>query len=84
MTAGQLIFRDAGRHSNGKRLMMVCGVIGVPDEFPLKGEHQYTVGVTELTDLVSIAVLPETAIDRTERIRGWGLGATLTEPMWKI
>lgn len=78
MITGQVIFREAGTHHNGKHLMMVVGIIAVP-EGELKGEHQYVID-----DLSILTVHKSTATDLTEKLRGWGLGHTLTEPMWRV
>lgn len=46
MMTGQLIFRESRQEVHGdpnKKLMMVVGVVAVPKDFDLKGEHKYTV-----------------------------------------
>lgn len=71
---GQLFLRDKGRGPNGKRLMMVVGVIGVPEDTDLEGEHQYTISNLTLCD----------GVDLSERVRGFGASNLLTESIWRV
>lgn len=80
---GQIIFRETGANApthDGRKLMMLVGVIAVPENFPFKGEHQYT--ISSGTGLVFIA-LPESEIDRTQECRGNDLGDMMMEPIWR-
>jgi hypothetical protein len=77
---GQFIFREAGIHE-GKHLMMVVGIVAVP-EGAVKGEHQYIVSGTE--DLSLVTIHHGTEIDLTKQIRGHSIGQVLTEPIWRV
>jgi hypothetical protein len=84
MVTGQLFFRGTRReclNKDGRKLMMVVGVIAVPDNFAMKEEHQYVVsGLGPGTILI---VDPETGIDYTDLARGLALGQLVTEPIWR-
>lgn len=46
MMSGQLIFRESReevKNEPNKKLMMVIGVVAVPKDFDIKGEHKYTI-----------------------------------------
>ena len=83
MSAGQLFFRDAGKHPNGQRLMMVVGVIPIPDDIKIKPEHQHSV-VISTDPVLDLHVVPGTAVDRSEISRGCGLGHLVTQPIWRF
>jgi len=83
---GQLYFRDASdnneRAGSGRKLMMVTGVVAVPEDTFIEGEHQYV--VTGNGDVVLI-VHPD-GIDHTENIetKGVTLGSLLLKPIWHV
>lgn len=90
MLTGQLIFREtnAPPPRKGHRIMMVCGVIAVPDDWQIKGEHQYIV-----TDHVHPDTFPshedihihlESETDLTSEIRGITLNGLIMKPLWKV
>ena len=85
---GQVIFREAGRHGSGRRLMMFVGVVAMEDDTPVKGEHQYVMAGNTEHGGVSVrlhVVVGDTAvIDRTEEARGMGLGSLVTQPWWRV
>lgn len=80
MITGQVFVREAGRHKNGKRLLAVVGIIGVEDDLPLKGEHQYTIAGS----LDGLRVFAEHGIDRTELAKGSAAGDLLLDAIWRI
>lgn len=82
MLTGQLIFRDSGQPSprDGCKLMMVCGVIAVPLDFPLKGEHQYVISGSSKNLFVHL----DTGINLTEQIQGLTLNQIITSPLWRV
>ena len=53
MITGQLILRESGEKAPGdntdRKLMMVVGVLAVPKNLNLKGEHKYTIASQDLT-----------------------------------
>lgn len=74
---------------NSKRkLMMVFGVIAVPEEMDLKGEHQYVIsGVKGMqTDMIGLTIHTYTAIDFTNNsnVRGSTPSGILQSPIWKV
>lgn len=92
---GQLFFRDAtARDENGlsgfktkdgRKLMMVCGVIAVPEETVIKPEHQHVVignAGTPSGDSGYLTIMPH-AIDRTEMARGNSIDGLLTQAIWR-
>jgi len=85
LTTGMLFFREASRSassrsrpaSDGRKLLMVCGIIEVAADNPhFKSEHQHVVvgngNFLALTDHV----------DRTEMAKGQSIGGLLTQPIW--
>ena len=86
---GQVLFREASRGKpvgidigTGRRLVSFAGIIAVPEDFEFKGEHQYV--ITGNSSGSILAIHPETGIDRTERVRGYTLGGTLLETIWRV
>jgi hypothetical protein len=49
MVTGQIVLRDSSESTktlndgSNRKLMMVVGVIAIPQDMPLKGEHKYTI-----------------------------------------
>ena len=86
MISGQLFVREAGKRE-GRRLAIVAGIIALPDDAPVKGEHQYvSVGYVEdgmLDDVVVLKLLTHSAADLTERARGEGIDGLLRAPIWR-
>jgi hypothetical protein len=88
--AGQIIFRESGKtvgEDDNSKLMMFTGIIRVPKDCLIKGEHQYVLfsdseGLTGLLPLN--LVTSEGVIDRTEQLQGFTIGQTLTEPLWRV
>lgn len=84
---GQLFFREAAgkdengrefRTKDGRKLMMVCGIVAVPEDAPIKPEHQHTV----VGNMPYLIVTGE-AIDRTEMARGNSIEGLLTQAIWR-
>lgn len=93
MLTGQLIFRDTTKPARvpGYKIMMVCGVISVPNNWRGKGEHQYCVtdrGVLleciDRGDLEDIHLHFDTGVDLTTKIVGMTLDGLITSPLWKV
>lgn len=82
MLTGQLIFRDSAQPSprDGCKLMMVCGVIAVPLDFPFKGEHQYVISGGSGNLYVHLG----TEVNLTEQISTMTLCQTITSPLWRV
>lgn len=87
---GQLIFRDVGQPpyemEKGTKLMMVFGIIKVPENTPLKGEHQYIVTGKEkpeheVTGLVIHQLHGQDVSNVTEGQAPTGI---LRSPIWRV
>lgn len=89
MLTGQLIFRDAGipSHRKGHKLMMVCGIVAVPDDIPIKGEHQYVITGCK-ADLggggAEIHIHFDTEVDLTKQLAGLCLNNMIKSPLWRV
>lgn len=87
MITGQLIFRETGTASPidpDKKLMMVVGIIAVPNDCIIDGEHQYTVSGKERAGVVGLAVHTRTGTDMTIETCGQSLGGLVTRPIWRV
>ncbi len=87
MITGQVVVRDTNTRAmtedgtlDKRKLVFIMGVLAVPDNFELKGEHQYTV-VGSGNDLT---ILPESAIDLKDRICGLRADQVLTSKLWRV
>lgn len=84
MITGQLFIRDSNAPAPSKaghKLIMVVGVLAVPKDTFLKGEHQYVVSGT---DDGLLSILSDGAVDLTEQARGLQIGHLLTRPLWRV
>ena len=84
---GQLFFRNAFSDNNvaagkGRKLMMVVGIIAVPNDTSLKPEHRYT--VMDAKDGSQLTIVLSSAEDLTKIARGYPLGGLLTRPIWRV
>lgn len=87
---GQLFFRDTPQNPNnsagpGRKFMMVVGIVAVPEDMDIKGEHQYVVSGAMLTDeILRLGVhTQDGVIDRTKEAAGYAAGQLLTLPIWQ-
>lgn len=101
---GQIMFRKAADYSNGhaqapdgsgRRVMMVVGVIAVPDDFPFDDETLYTISddqpdivVTALFGAKAVkgrfVVHPESGQTLPEEMRkGFSIDGLLTAGIWR-
>jgi hypothetical protein len=89
---GQLFFRDTLSDSSvdaagpGRKLMMVVGIIAVPEDTEIKGEHQYVVAGGNLdNNFIQLGLVTHKGvIDRTEAARGLTIGSLLTKEIWQV
>lgn len=87
---GQLFFRDAATSNTipdgvagpGRKLMLVVGILAVPEDLDIKPEHQYV--VLDLGAWPLLTVVPSTATDIADRARGRAAGDLLCEPIWRV
>ncbi len=84
MVTGQVILRKAGVQKNGKELYMIVGIIGLEHDAVINTDHQYTLVGREFPDSITMQVMMNGAVDRTEEARGLGLGHLVTLPIWKL
>jgi hypothetical protein len=87
---GQLFFRDTPKDTNspagpGRKLMMVVGIVAVPENMDIKGEHQYVVSGAMLTDeILRIGLNTKNGvIDRTKEAAGYEAGSLLKQAIWQ-
>jgi hypothetical protein len=80
---GQVIAREAGS-KDGRRLIMVCGILALPDDAPIQGEHQYTIGGSSEDNRLDLHLFTESGKDLTEDIKGQLPSQWLTSPIWRI
>lgn len=87
---GQLFFRDtpkgaSGPAGPGRKLMMVVGIVAVPEDMDIKGEHQYVVSGAMLTsEILRLGVHTQDGVlDRTKEAAGYAAGQLLTMPIWQ-
>lgn len=77
---GQFILRDSVKDEDGRRIMMVVGVIAVPEGSELKSEHQYTVTGSDSV----LNILPDSK-DVKEDIAGMRADQILCRlPLWRV
>jgi hypothetical protein len=86
MLTGQLIFRDAGlRAPDGRRLMMVVGVVAVDESNNLNTETRYTVSSNDHTLGLSLDVeMPGEDLSEDTRIAMANAGQLLLMPIWRV
>ena len=89
MITGQLIMRDAGSADSllpgeNKKLMMVFGIVAVPNDTKLQGEHQYVVAGTDNAGVVQLEVPLRGALDVSEHTRGNSPGGIMRKPIWRV
>jgi hypothetical protein len=81
---GQLFLRDVNQKMRGKKLVAVCGIISVPEDTEIEGEHQLLCTGTVFIDSYSITLSRLCKINRTSEAEGEDIGHLLTQPIWKV
>jgi hypothetical protein len=86
MLTGQLIFRDAGMCApDGRRLMMVVGVVAVDESNNLDTETRYTVTSNDHALGLSLDVeMPGEDLSGNEKVAMANAGKLLLMPIWKV
>lgn len=83
---GSLIFRDVKANQkppSGMKLMLVAGVVMVPQNFVIPGESQVQIKGYAQNGSLAIFTNPGVrALD--EKYLGWEIGDILTEAIWKF
>lgn len=80
---GQIIARDMGEYRDGRRLVMVFGVIAVPDGV-LASEHQYTVYGSHHEHGATVTILADTKQDVSDVSLGSTPSGLLCSGMWRV
>lgn len=90
LITGQLFFRDTPKETHGpagpgRKLMMVVGILAVPEDMEIKGEHQYVACGTKPVDgMIRLVIATESGvIDRTKEAAGYAAGQLLTQGIWQ-
>lgn len=88
---GQLFVRLASNMDDGRKLLMLSGIVAVDKDSivqdVLKGEHQYTVLLEEDNTTVNqldMKIFLDGVVDHGKRFHGWTVGQILTEPIWRV
>lgn len=94
IAVGQLMFRDGSagigipEAPKGKKLMMVFGIMAIPEDTLLKPEHQYTIAGHEVHEpnimLGRWHIMLDSGVDRTDYHKGLDVSGLLTSPIWKV
>ena len=89
LISGQFFFRDTGSKAGMERkLVIACGILAVPHDFPIRGEHLATaVGGLQLFGVEAcptIRIYTNPQVDKTEFARGMGMDGLLTSPIWRF
>lgn len=86
MLTGQLLFRDAGmRAPDGRRLMMVVGVVAVDKSNNLANDTRYTVtNDNEALGLSLDVQMPGEDLSKDVRIAMADAGKLLLMPIWRV
>lgn len=88
---GMLFFRETGdeprgREGKGERLVMVVGLLAVPEDADIQGEHQAAVGGCMNDGLESMTITALTGkhmIDPEPDTEGLDLGSMIQLPIWR-
>lgn len=85
MLTGQLVFRDTPEQAShkGRKIMMVCGLIEVPDDWEGKGEHQYVVTGC-VAGSADVNIHFDSGIDLTNQLQGITLDGMIKGPIWRV
>jgi len=86
LVTGSLFFRDAvggPKLPNGLKLMLVCGVIAVPDNFPVAAENIATLRGFANRDSVEFHIDPVGKPIGSQYF-GWSIESIITAPVWKV
>lgn len=83
---GQLFVRDGGGDArDGRRLVMVVGVLAIPEHAGIKYEHQYTLFGNKVLGGFRLSMLcGDQSIDRTVEARGENLGNLVMQAIWRV
>ena len=96
---GQIVLRDVNKKADntGRKLMMVIGIIAVPESRGLKGEHKYTIAEDQMEQLfqiidpglaksgeIKLTVFKESEEDVSEETIGDSPTGIFRKPFWQV
>jgi len=81
LATGQVFIRETGRTMNGKEVVMVAGIIGLPDASALKGERKYT--VIGSPDGLRLEIIQESGEEQPQ-YEGYRIDQVMTAHDWRI
>jgi hypothetical protein len=85
---GQIFFRHTRERKDNRRLIMLAGILAVPDDIKILSEHQYTafsMSYIDLTDpILPLALHLPSGKDISGVSVGLGLGSLVTQPIWRV
>lgn len=93
--SGQLFFRDVSKEASKvvapeRRFMIVVGILAIPNDIEIKGEHQYVVAggrprrsLGPDDSFIELGLFTDKGVvDRTELARGESIGKLLQLRIW--
>ena len=83
---GQIIFRDGVQEApdgSGRKLMSFVGIIAVPKNVELKGEHQYTI-VANNDGSLQFSIMSPEGKDVSSVTIGNSFTGILRQPIWQV
>lgn len=82
--AGQVFIRESSKMVNGKKVISFVGVMTLPEDVALKGEHQYSSMMLTHDGCICLVIDKLSGKDLTKEVYGYATGDLLTQPMWKL
>lgn len=87
--SGQIFFRETSKEVKsppGKKIVMFVGMIAVPEDAEIKGEHQYTLCGREekIIPMTGLTVMNSSGRDLTKQAAGHSIDGLLKQPMWSV
>lgn len=83
---GQVIFREVDapiQNRPGKKLMMVVGIVEVPEDFKFQGEHQYVIA-GDTTEKHTKILFHNDGKNVAKQISHMDADQMLLAPIWQI
>jgi len=85
---GMVFVRDAydRPQADGRRLVMLVGVLAVPKDTDLPAEHQFVVMGSDLPETLRLHIMKDQRVDHTDdpQTRGMRLEQILLLPLWRV
>ena len=86
---GQIIFREIGSADRmlpgaNKKLMIIFGIVAIPNESDFKGEHQYEINGDADENFTQLFVPMKNCIDRSDETIGDSPTVILKSPIWRV